>query len=717
MLKLVGLCLLAGVLLAGVMFPVVGGLGVASNQASATVDNTSSELANIPPPLVTTVTDDEGKPIATLYEQYRIPTASDQISDAMKWAIISIEDRRFYEHNGVDWKGTMRAAISNTQGGDTQGASTLTQQYVKNYLINVVYGGDTIADKIGRKKAQEQTIARKLKEARISVQLETKMSKEQILTGYLNVVEFSRRIFGVGAAAHAYFGVEAKDLTVPQAALLAGMVNNPTMLDPWNFPERSKQRRNLVIDQMVINRKLAADDAERLKKEPLGVLPNGPDKPDANCIGAGPEHGFFCQYVEDYLISAGIDKDTLYRGGYTIKTTLDREANHHAKESAEAEVSRTQPDIANTLSLVRPGKERHEVVSLVANRDYGFDTDKGQTSLPLPSGIFNTTGAGSSYKIFTAAATLQEGVAGIYDTVQSPTFHRSDVFISNNPECGAAIAQATYPYCLRNFNANYPPSMTLQEALQTSPNTAFVILEEKAGMGAVVEMASKLGMRKSMAANGVGREPNPDAEDYRLRVSITEQFGPDEDFAGQGSFTLGPVPLSGLELANVGATIMSGGVWCPPTPIMEVTDRNGRRVDLEEKPCEQAVPEGLADTLAVGMSKDIVGGGTAAGAAAAFDWKRPMIGKTGTTQGNKSATFVGATPQLAGAGMVFRPDGGFSGLCFGGPGNVYTCDPDDGNMFGGRTPARTWFGAMTEIMEGEPEKPLPKASPKYEDMD
>ncbi|MGH3431778.1 MAG: transglycosylase domain-containing protein, partial [Thermocrispum sp.] len=134
-LKLLGLCLLAGVLLAGVMFPVVGGAGVLSNQASATVENTSTELANEAPPLVTRVTDSEGKTIATWYQQYRIPTAPDEISEAMKWALISIEDRRFYEHNGVDWKGTVRAAISNTSGGDTQGASTLTQQYVKNMLI------------------------------------------------------------------------------------------------------------------------------------------------------------------------------------------------------------------------------------------------------------------------------------------------------------------------------------------------------------------------------------------------------------------------------------------------------------------------------------------------------------------------------------------------------------------------------------------------------
>src|SRR5690606_35442486 len=314
----------------------------------------STDLAEEPPPLITTLTDRDGKPIATLYDQYRIPTAPDEISEAMKWAMISVEDRRFYDHHGVDWKGTLRAAITNTSGGDTQGASTLTQQYVKNYLINVTHRGDTL----GQQKAQEVSIARKLKEAQIAIQLETKMTKEEILTGYLNVVEFSRQIYGVGAAARAYFNTEASKLTVPQAALLAGMVNNPAVLDPWNNPEGAKKRRNFVLDKMVENRKLDPEDAERIKEEPLGVLPGGPNKPASTCISAKPAYGFFCQYVEDYLIDLGMDKDDLYTGGYTIRTTMDSKATEVAKDAVEKEVSKTEPNVANTLSLVKPGKDR-----------------------------------------------------------------------------------------------------------------------------------------------------------------------------------------------------------------------------------------------------------------------------------------------------------------------------------------------------------------------
>ncbi|MFF5991134.1 transglycosylase domain-containing protein [Prauserella flavalba] len=710
LLKMLGLCLLAGVLVAGILFPVVGGLGVLSNQASDTVEAMSSGLADEPPPLVSTITDREGQPIATLYDQYRIPTAPDQISDAMKWALISVEDRRFYEHHGVDWKGTIRAAISNTSGGDTQGASTLTQQYVKNYLINVVYRND----KLGQQRAQEVTIARKLNEARIAIQLETKMSKEQILAGYLNVVEFSREIYGVGGAARAYFNTTPDKLTVAQGALLAGMANNPPAYDPWNNPERATERRNFVLDKMVENLKLSRQDAERIKAEPLGVVPDGPNKPAANCVGAGPEHGFFCQYVEDYLLEHGMSKEKLYTGGYTIRTTMDPRSNHLAKQSAEEQVDKMEENVANTLSLVKPGKDRHEVVALAANRDYGPDAEAGQTEFALPSAISNVTGAGSSYKMFTASAAVERGVVGIYDTVQSPPSHVSQIFSGSPPPC-PYIAPYTRGYCVVNASEGYSGSMSLQTALQTSPNTAFVILEEQTGMGPIVEMASKLGLRKTMASNAAtGGPPDPNAESQEVRLSQTQFFGPSERSPGKGSFTLGVSPTSGLELANVAATLMSGGVWCPPTPIGEITDRSGKPVPIKEEPCEQAVPEGLANTMVVGLSKDDLPGGTAAAAAQGVGWNRPMIGKTGTTQNNGSAAFIGATPQIAGAGMVFRPDLPNGGLVDGGPGNVVAVDGDSGNMFGGKTPARTWFGAVSKILEGQPAPPLPRSDPKYE---
>lgn len=350
-----------------------------------------------------------------------------------------------------------------------------------------------------------------------------------------------------------------------------------------------------------------------------------------------------------------MDKEELYTGGYTIRTTMDQRANHEAKRSAEEQVSKTQDNVANTLSLVRPGKKRHEVVALAANKDYGTDASQGQTVYALPSSTANVTGAGSSYKMFTAAAILEQRKYGIYDPVQVPGSYTSRVFMGGGESC-PYVGQGTRAYCVSNAGS-YPGSMTLQQALATSPNTAFVILEEQAGMKAVVDMAYKLGMRSTMTSNAATGGPvDRSADNQQISQSQREYFGPSERSPGKGSFTLGVSPTNGLELANVAATIMSGGVWCPPTPIARITDRDGAKVPIEEKPCEQVVPEGLANSMAVGMSKDDQPGGTAAAAAAAANWTRPMIGKTGTTQNNGSAAFIGATPQLAGAAMVFRPD-------------------------------------------------------------
>ncbi|MBB4687697.1 transglycosylase domain-containing protein [Amycolatopsis jiangsuensis] len=703
--KLLGLCLLAGVLVAGILFPVVGAAGVASNQASETVEQTSSDLADVPPPLVTTITDSGGRAIATLYDQYRVPVAPDQINDAMRWALLSAEDKAFYEHHGVNWARTLRAAVSNTAGGDTQGASTITQQYVKNYLINVVYR----QDKAGQEKAQEQTLSRKLKEARIAINLETKLSKDQILAGYLNVVEFSRQIYGIGAAAHAYFDTTPEKLTVPQAALLAGLVNNPIVFDPWNHPDKATQRRNLVLDRMVSNEKLAKADAERFKTQPLGVVPDTPSKPPSNCTGAGPENGFFCQYVQDYLLKAGMSKDQLYTGGYTIKTTLDEKANHEAKLSAQTQVSKTQKNVANTLSLVRPGKDRHEVVALAANRDYGIDADQGQTTYALPSGVYNTGGAGSSYKIFTTAAVMDRGIAGIYSTIPVGSSYTSHVFTGGGAQCPATGPPLNSKwYCVSNASKNSPGSSSLQNALATSPNTAFVALEDKLGStGPAIEMASKLGMRTTMASDTNGGAVDP--KDPKS-VPQSKAYGPTAKSPGFGAFTLGFSPTNGLELGNVAATLLSGGVWCPPTPLSSVTDRDGKPVQVKEEACQQVVPEGLANTMAIGMSKDDQPGGTSAKAAAAAGWNRPLLGKTGTSQNNGSATFVAGTPQMAGAAMVFRTAGS-GGLCYAGVGNVRTCG--EGNMFGGVTPAQTWFGAMKNILGDQPAVPLPPEDPKY----
>ncbi|MFE9743992.1 penicillin-binding protein [Saccharothrix saharensis] len=701
-LKLLGLCLLAGVLLAGMLFPVVGSLGMVSNRASDTVDSISADLVTTDPPLISTITDKDGAPIAYLYDQYRVLVPPEKISPTMKAALVSVEDRRFYEHQGVDWRGTIRAGLTNQFSGSvTQGASTLTQQYVKNYLVHVVARNNQVE----QQKAQEQTVARKAREWRISLQLESQLGKEEILARYLNVVPFGSTIYGIAAASQAYFNTTPDALTVSQSAMLAGMVNSPSALNPEVFPEKALERRNQVIDKMVENDKLSRDAAEAAKAEPLG-LATPVRTPPNGCIGAGPEHGFFCSYALTYLERNGFSLEQLKTGGYTIRTTLDRTITDRAKRSAEAQVAKSTDGIANTMAVVRPGKERHEVVALVANRDYGLKADQFQTQFDLPSGVENKFGAGSVYKVFTAAAALEKGM-GIENTIATPNSYVSRVFKGGGDKCPPTGEPNTRWYCLGNASSTYPAQMSLQTALQTSPNTGFVILEEQLGMDPVVDMASRLGMRETMATNIAGVRPDPKAKNKELRISQTEFY---KSNGGNASFTLSPAPVSTLELANVAATIMSGGVWCPPSPISQIVDRNGQPVPVNEAPCEQVVAEPLANGLAVGMSKDDQGSGTAAAAARQFKWTRPMMGKTGTTEDYKSAAFIGATPDFAGAVQTFNDGVEPRGICVnGGPPRL--CGK--GDIYGGTVPARTWFDTMTKVHEGLPVRGLPAVEERY----
>ncbi|GLZ33608.1 penicillin-binding protein [Lentzea sp. NBRC 105346] len=695
--KLVGLCLTAGVLLAAMMFPVVGGLGLASNRAADTVDKTSGDMAKGELPLVTTIQDMNGAPIAYLYDQYRIPLEPNQIADTMKAAIIAIEDKRFFDHKGVDWQGIMRAAAkAGVEGETSQGASTLTQQYVKNYKAFVLGADDEAA---AWEKATEATLGRKMTEARIALQLEQQMSKDEILAGYLNIVPLGNQTYGVGAAAKAYFGTTADKLTVPQAALLAAIANRPSSLNPGANPEKALERRNLVIDRMRDNGAFGTDaeeakkKAEEYKAAPLGVVEDLQILPKG-CVGAGdgPVYGFFCEYLLQYLQKSGITKKQLQRGGLTIQTTMDPKATKAAKESAEQQVPKMTNGVANAMSVVQPGTDKHRVRALVANRDFGNDAAKGQTARPIPAEV-TPFGAGSIAKVFTAAAALEKGVTGIDKTIDVPKLYTSKVY-----------KDGSKPYTVKNAGDGYKDKMTLTEALATSPNTGFVILEEKAGLNNVVDMSYRLGMRETMqGVNIQGEQLKPDGSNG---PSQGEQFKQDNS----GSFTLGPGATSILELSNVAATLMSGGKWCPPTPVEKVLDRNGKEIPLKEAPCDQAVNTELANTLVQGLSRDIAAGGTAAQAASSSGWNRPTLGKTGTTENHWSVAFMGATPQYAGAVMTYTDGNQPQVIC---PNPIRLCGNAATGVYGGMVAAPTWFNAMKVIHEGLPVAPLPPASNKY----
>jgi membrane peptidoglycan carboxypeptidase len=695
-------CVAAGILLAAMLAPVGIGAGVLSNQVNDAVGaiaatSDDGELTSAQVPYVTTVLDRNGAPIATLFDQYRLPVAYSGIAKTMDAAVIAIEDRRFFSESGVDPRAVLRAAVNNSSGGNTQGASTITQQYVKNYLINVIDRTNPAAQREDR----ADTISRKIREAELALQLGHSVPKEQILAGYLNVVEFAGNIYGVAAAAQAYFGTTADKLTVPQAALLAGMVNNPNLYNPYSHPEQAVQRRNTVIDAMASTGSITPTVAATDKQAPLGVVPGGPAAPGSTCMSAAPDAGFFCDYAVSYLEQAGFTEDQLYTGGYAIKTTMDPTASQVIKDAVDRNVPTNQDGVANTFALVSPGSTNHDVLAMVANRNLGTDAAAGERSTNIVADASNVFGAGSSFKIFTTAAALEQGTVGFGSDLPNP-----------GSQCFTPPNNNRYTHCYPVANdGNYADPISLPDALATSPNVAFVGLEAQTGMPAVLQMAQRLGLRKTMATNDAGSAVVTDPADP---LSKKPQYNEPQSqyFQGLLSFTLGDSPVSPLEMANVSATILSGGVWCPPNPIQSVTNRDGQPVAVAQQPCEQVVNPGLAHTLAAGLSKDTTAG-TSAAAAGAANWHRPDIGKTGTTNNSESVAFIGGVDGYAAASMVYADSAHPQEVCPGKPVHLGNCGH---GAFGGTVAAPPYFAAFNQLLAGQPDVPIPGPDPAYQDQ-
>ena len=684
--KLAWCCLLASVVAAALMFPFVGGFGLISNRASDVVANGSAQLVEGDVPQVTTMVDAAGNPIAWLYSQRRFEVPSERIADTMKLAIVSIEDKRFAEHNGVDWKGTLTGLSGYVSGNvDTRGGSTIEQQYVKNYQLLVL--AQTDAEK---RAAVETTPARKLREIRMALTLDKTFSKPEILTRYLNLVSFGNGAFGVQDAAQTYFGIDASQLNWQQAALLAGMVQSTSALNPYTNPDGALQRRNVVLDTMIENLPAKADELRAAKAQPLGVLPQ-PNELPQGCIAAG-DRAFFCDYVLQYLARAGISKDQVARGGYLIRTTLDPKVQASVKQAVDNIASPSLDGVASVMSVIKPGKDTHPVIAMVSNRTYGLNSDASETMQPQPFSLVGD-GAGSIFKIFTTAAALDMGM-GINAQLEVPGF-----FQAKGMGSGGAPGCPREMWCVRN-DGSYRGSMNVTEALATSPNTAFARLIQQIGVTRSVDMAVRLGMR-SYADPGTARAYDPDSNES-LADFVKRQ--------NLGSFTLGPIEINPLELSNVAATLASGGVWCPPNPIDKIYDRKGNEVSVTTETCDQVVPEGLANTMANAMSHDALGNGTAAGSAGAAGWSLPVSGKTGTTEAHRSAGFVGFTNNYAAASYIFSDSSTPTDLC---SGPLRECG--SGNLYGGSEPARTWFTAMKPIANDFGDVHLPPTDPRYVD--
>jgi len=688
--KLLVATVMAGILVAGLLLPYTVGMGLMANKVTEAVSAANtSELDMSKLPLRSTITDANGNVLAYIYDQNRTYVPLSQISLSLQQAVISIEDRRFKIHHGVDWQGTLRALLQNVSGQVIQGGSTIDQQLVKNYLYLVA--AKTPAEKAD---AIATTPIRKLREAKMALVYDNTHTKNEILEQYLNLIAFGPSTYGAEAAAEHFFGVHADRLTLSQSALLAAMINNPNTYNPLvgSQVDVTLKRRNQVLDDMARDGYITSKARDEAKKVSIGADLNASTTPNG-CIGApdSQTNGYFCRYVLDYLDEAGISYDDIATGGYTITSTMDPAV---MKDSVDAVRKNANPDdakvdrIANVIAVVEPGGGTRKVLALSANRPYGLDADKGQTVQRLTT-TFAPLGAGSTFKIFTVAAAMNQGL-GVNAVVQVPKTYTSPLVPSHKFTNAGTFAK----------------SMPITQALAESPNTPFVALEDQVGLDKVADMAVKLGLRGyALDAGDVDRAFAGTGNTYQQEITAQKI----------ASFTLGVSPVSPLELANVGATLDSDGVWCPPTPVASIADRDGNQLNWKQQSCDQAVPPELAHTLTNAMYGDMHDkDGTAYASAKAADWTRVSASKTGTTQDYKSSAFLGYTPYYSAAVLTWDYLNHPTSICIDPLRSCSNSEAQSGKgMAGGTVPAQTWLSAMTPLHANEPDTPFPVSDPTY----
>ena len=397
-----------GVVVAGLAIPFAGLAGIGARNVARTMDNLPEELKTEDLAQRTTILDANGNRLASLYDENRITVPLKGISRNMVKAVVAIEDYRFYQHGALDLKGTLRALITNqANSGVVQGGSSITQQLVKLTLISQA---KTKAEKAA---ATDETYARKLKELRYAIALEQSHSKDWILERYLNTAYFGDGAYGVQAAAKHYFDVNARDLSLRQSALLAGLVKNPYGYDPTKFPDRAIERRDVVLDRMAELNVVPREKAEKNKQRDLGL---NVQEVDNGCVNSTAP--FFCDYVLTYLLqdpafgaTVKERKNLLYNGGLTIKTTIDMTAQQAADNAVAAHVNPTDGAIG-ALAIEQPGTGN--VLALAQSRPMGNRKKLGETyinfTVPKEYGGANGFQPGSTFKVFTLAAALGQGL-------------------------------------------------------------------------------------------------------------------------------------------------------------------------------------------------------------------------------------------------------------------------------------------------------------------
>jgi membrane peptidoglycan carboxypeptidase len=637
------------VLVAAVALPVTGGVGLAARNTVRAFDDQPCDVEAGVPEQASTMYAADGSTIASFYSQNRTVVPSSKIPKVMRQAIVAIEDRRFYEHHGVDPEALVRAVVKNKQAGDTvQGGSTLTMQYIKNVRL---YQAKTLEE---QRAAVDKSNGRKLIEARCALELENKQTKDQILTNYLNITYFGAGAYGVEKAAQTYFGKSAIKLTVPQAAMLAGLVQSPIRYDPYKSKKAAKERRDIVLGDMQSLGYINAKQAAAAKASQVKVVPK-PKSSNKDCANTNAKivnAGFFCGYAKQALAAAGFPQSRLETGGLKIYTTLKPSIQNSVQASMPFGDWAGKKSIAVT-DILDP--RNGNVLAFGVARKYGVDPkNPNVTSNPL--NIKPVAGAGSTYKMFTLVSALQNKVP-----LRAFQLSVKNTYISQ--VCSTYEQGNKVPYTVRNAGHYKEGPWDLEDATAASVNTFFVALLDQrfnCDLSGPVKVAQSMGMNVTL-----GSKIDPSKKD-------SPTVAQDYIDGKKASFTLGPNATSPLELAAAYGTLANDGKYCPPTPLVKVLGADGKPIGLPEHACVQRISPAIAHTVSEVLEKDTNSSeGTAVTAFGGLaSASRPIGGKTGTASGftpadlargdgvangNSAAWFVGYTPEYAGTTSVFNP--------------------------------------------------------------
>lgn len=605
---------LMGVVTAGMLVPVAGPTALVAKSVPSVFNELPGDLQTVAPAEESQLLDSSGGVIAHFYDKQRIVVPSANIADVMKKAIVAIEDKRFYEHNGVDPTGIARALVTNLGESGRQGASTITQQYVRNSLAERGYlEGD--AEQVSA--ATEQTTERKLREIKYALALEKTQSKDDILTGYLNIAPFGPITYGVEAASQRYFSKSASELNYLESALLAGLVQSPVQYDPLTHPEAAQARRDTVLATMLDQGVITQEEYDEGVATTVDSMLH-PTVSSEGCSGTDSSKAYFCDYVlsqflEDPTFGATrIERERLLKTqGITIRTTLDSAKQDAAYASLTNAIPVGDASGLND-ALVSLEPRTGKVLAMAQNTAYGIEA--GQTmSNYSADGNFQV---GSTFKVFTLLQWFKEGHSA-YETVGSAnTFYPNGSFKCD----GRSITTEGYQV---NDLAGKTGTMNVVRATGQSVNQAFVNMASRVDFCSIFETAYDMGITED------GEVPSP------FPANI-----------------LGSVSSSPLQMASVFATVANSGQQCKPQSIESVTDRDENVLKEFAADCKEVISADVANKTAALLT-------ASAGqyyTSTRLGDGRPFAAKSGTTDGHANTWLTGFTPSLATAVWVGHGD-------------------------------------------------------------